>query len=59
MTLVGLLIVVIVIGLLLYLVQILPIAQPMKTIAVVVVILIAIVWLLGGGGPVFGAWRIR
>lgn len=48
MSLLGLLIAVIVIGLLLYLVQLLPLQAPFKTIAMVLVVLIAIVWLLGG-----------
>lgn len=54
MTLIGLLIFVIVIGLLLYLIQVLPIQPPFKTIAYVVLVIIAIVWLLGGltGSPV-------
>ncbi len=54
MSLIGLLVAVIVIGLLLYLVSILPIQAPFKTIAYVVVVLIAIVWLLGGlsGSPI-------
>ncbi len=52
MSLIGLLIAVIVIGLLLYLVSILPIQAPFKTVAYILVVLIAIVWLLGGGGGV-------
>ena len=48
MTLIGLLIAVIVIGLLLYLVQLLPLQPPFKTIAMIVIVLICIVWLLGG-----------
>lgn len=44
--LVTLLVMIIVIGLLLYLVRMLPIEEPFKTYAVVVVIVIAIIWLL-------------
>lgn len=51
MGLIDLLIVVIVVGLLLYLVQMLPLAGPMKTVALVIVVLIAIVWLLSSGHP--------
>jgi hypothetical protein len=47
MSLVGLLVVVIIIGLLLYLVQWLPLAQPFKVAAVVIIVLIGILWLLG------------
>jgi hypothetical protein len=52
MSLIGLLILVIVVGLLLYLVQVLPLQAPFKTVALVLVVLIAIVWLLGGSGVV-------
>ena len=45
--LISLLIVVLVLGLLLYVVQILPIAQPFKTAAIVIVAVIAVVYLLG------------
>lgn len=53
--LISLLVAVIVIGLLIYLVQILPLPDPWKTIAVVLVVLIAILWLVGMlGGPGLG-----
>jgi hypothetical protein len=52
MDLVSLLILIIVMGLLYYLVMLLPLPAPFKTIAQVVVILICIVWLIGGGGPI-------
>jgi hypothetical protein len=45
--LITLLIAVLILGLVLYAVRLAPIAEPFKSIAVVVVILIAIVWLLG------------
>jgi len=48
MSLVGLLVVVIIIGLVLWLIQQLPLEQPFKTVALVLIVLIAIVWLLGG-----------
>lgn len=50
MTLLGLLVAVVVIGLLLYVVQALPLQPPFKTIALVIVVLIAIVWLVEGTG---------
>ena len=53
MDLVSLLIAVVVLGLLLYVVGLLPLPAPFKTIAHVIVVLIAIVYLLGilGYGP--------
>lgn len=48
MSLVGLLIAVIVIGLLVWLVRTLPIEEPFKSIAIVVFVVILIIWLLGG-----------
>jgi len=48
--LISLLILVIVCGLLWYLVSMLPLAAPFKTIAQVVVILIAIIWVLRVAG---------
>lgn len=45
--LVTLLIVILVLGLLLYLVQLLPLAQPFKTAAMVVVVVIGVIYLLG------------
>lgn len=50
MSLVGLLVVVIIAGLLFWLVQTLPIPQPWKNIALVIVVLIVIFWLLGAIG---------
>jgi hypothetical protein len=51
--LISLLIAVIVLGLLLWLVQLLPLPDPFKTIALVIVVLICILWLVGGyGGPI-------
>lgn len=44
--LISLLVTILVIGLLVYLVQMIPLPQPWKQIALVVVIIIAIVWLL-------------
>lgn len=55
MSLIGLLVLVIILGLLIYIVQLIPLPPPFKTIAMIVVCLIAIVWLcesfgvLGGG----------
>jgi hypothetical protein len=51
----GLLIAVIVIGLLVYLVQLVLRPPPFKTISLVLVILICIVWLVGGAPH----WVIR
>jgi hypothetical protein len=48
MDLISLLVAVIVIGLLCWLVTMLPMPQPFKQIATVVMVLICIVWLLGG-----------
>jgi hypothetical protein len=48
--LVTLLVAVLIIGLLVYLVQLFPIAQPFKNVALCIVILIAILWLLGFAG---------
>lgn len=48
MSLVGLLIAVIVVGLLAYCVTLLPIPQPFKNIAIIILVLIVIVWLLSG-----------
>lgn len=54
MSLIGLLIFVIVVGLLLYLIQVLPIQPPFKTVAYVLLVIIAVIWLLGGlaGSPI-------
>ena len=48
MSLVGLLIAVIVVGLLVYLIRMLPIEEPFKNIAIIVLVIILIIWLLGG-----------
>lgn len=58
MDLISLLILVIVLGLLLYVVGLLPLPAPFRTVAYVIVVLIAIVYLLSalGGGPTL---RIR
>ena len=48
--LITLLIAILVIGLLLYLVQMLPIPEPFRTAAIVVIIVICIIWLLSGMG---------
>ena len=50
MTLVGLLIVVIVFGLICWCVNALPIQQPFKTIALVILVVILLLWLLGSFG---------
>ena len=50
--LISLLVIVIVIGLLLYLVRLLPLDEPFKNIAMVLIILIAIVWLLSIAGMI-------
>lgn len=56
--LVSLLIAILVIGLLVWLVQILPIPEPFRTVAIVVVVIIAIIWLLEGvGGAGLGFHR--
>jgi hypothetical protein len=48
--LVQLLVTVIVLGLLFYCVQLLPLPEPFKKIATVIFILIAIIWLIGFAG---------
>lgn len=58
MSLVGLLVVVIVFGLLMYCVSLLPLPSPWNTIARVILILIAIVWLLNMLG-VFAGGTVR
>lgn len=57
--LVSILIFVLVLGLLYYLVQMLPLPDPFKQIALVVIIVIAIIWLLEsfGGGVDLGYHR--
>jgi len=47
MDLVSLLIAVIVIGIVIWLVQTLPIAEPFRTIAWVIVVVLVLMWLLG------------
>jgi hypothetical protein len=54
MDLISLLIVVIIVGLLVWLVQQLPLAAPFKTIAMVIIIVICIIWLLSMLGGVGG-----
>jgi heme A synthase len=53
MDLISLLVVVIILGLLIYAVGLLPLPRPFKTVAHVIVVLIAIIYLLGmlGYGP--------
>lgn len=55
--LISILILCLVLGLLYYLVQMLPLPPPFKQVALVVIIVIAIIWLLEsfGGGLGFGA----
>lgn len=50
--LISLLFTVLIIGLLIWLVQMLPIPEPMRTIAIVIVVIIAILYLLEGIGGV-------
>jgi hypothetical protein len=62
--LISLLIMCLVLGLLYYLIQMLPLPPPFKQIALVVIIIIAIIWLLenfGGGflGPSRGCLGLR
>ena len=59
MSLITLLVLIIVIGMLVYLVQLLPLPAPFKTIAMVIVILVCIVWLLNVAGLFPAAVRIR
>lgn len=53
MSLITLLVVVLILGLVIYLVDIIPLPPPFKTVALVIVVLIAIVYLAGliGVGP--------
>lgn len=46
MSLISLLIMIVVIGLIIYLIGILPIAPPFKTAAYVIAVIVAIIWLL-------------
>ncbi len=50
MSLISLLIVILVLGLLIYLVDLLPLPPPFKLAARIVIVLIAILWLLQGVG---------
>jgi hypothetical protein len=59
MSLVGLLIAVLVIGLIFYLIRMLPIAEPFKSAALVILIVLVIVWLLSGFGGLPAGIRIR
>ena len=61
--LISLLVAVIVIGLLYWLITLLPLPDPFKKIVVVIFILIVIIWLLGftgilGSGPYWGGHRL-
>ena len=55
--LISLLIAVIIIGLLFYVLSLLPIAQPWKNIATVILVVIVIIWLLGYIGAPGPAWN--
>lgn len=59
MSLIGFLVLVIIIGLLVYLVQLLPLPPPFKTVAMVIVILVCIVWLLNSTGMLGGTLRLH
>ena len=52
--LVSLLIAILVIGLLVWLVQMLPLPEPFKTVAVAIIIVVCIIWLLQGFGGYVG-----
>ena len=56
MTLIGLLVAVVVIGLVIYLIQVLPIGAPFKNIALVIAVLICLFWLLSASG--IGGFRL-
>jgi hypothetical protein len=58
MSLISLLVLVIILGLLIYVVQLLPLPPPFKTVAMVVVCLIAIVWLCESFG-ILGSGNLR
>jgi hypothetical protein len=53
MSLIGLIIAVLVVALVVYCVRLLPIEQPFKNIILVLVVLMLILWLLGGWIPSF------
>lgn len=48
MSLIGLIVAIVIVGLVIYCVRLLPIDQPFKNIIIVLVILVLIFWLLGG-----------
>jgi hypothetical protein len=54
--LIELLVAVIVMGLLYWLVTLLPIPQPFKNIAIVIIVVICIIWLLSFTGLLGGYW---
>jgi hypothetical protein len=63
MSLIQLIVVLVVVGVVLYLIQTIPMDETIKVIIRVVVILAAVLWLLEafgllGGGPVFGTHRM-
>lgn len=58
MSLVSLLIVVLIAGLVVWLIRTLPIAEPFKSIAIIVVVVILLVWLLTGFNGFHGNLRI-
>jgi len=57
MSLISLLIAIIIIGLLVYLIQVLPIPEPFRTAAYVVLVILVILWLVEGFG-VFDGPRV-
>lgn len=54
MSLIGLLVLVLILGLLYWLIQLLPIPEPFKKIALVILILICVLWLLSALGLIGG-----
>ena len=54
MDLVSLLIFIIIIGVIIWLINYLPIDQKIKTVVIVLVVIIAIIWLLNGLGAIGG-----
>jgi hypothetical protein len=54
--LVSLLIAVIVIGLIYYIITLLPLPQPFKNVAIIILLLICVIWLLGYVGAFPGAY---
>lgn len=59
MSLIGLLVFIIIVGLLYWLVTLLPLPQPFKTIALVILILFCIIWLLSSTGLIGGLGTVR